>query len=284
MRVEYTIDWLNYTCYRLNRLGWYLIAQRYPNEVWSSAPGRHGYTQAAINNAGTRVMVNPNREDMGQHVTYSGGCLNKYRFAGISAHQITKHHSLMGDTCKRIDLALDAHDGAIDIDEYFKLVDEGSASTRAKSWNIIKSQNGGRTLYIGSRASEVMLRIYDKAAEQGETYNWKRIELEIKGSRAIEVSKMIAVGNEQQGAEIARGMMKALIDFKTPDWTEITGANEVVIAKSKDESPDTELWLMTQVATAMARLIKKQGDSKLLERFSKHVQELVDEMPDTEVE
>lgn len=282
MRIEFAVDWLNYTCYRLNTIGWYLIAKRFPNEAWTSAKGMHGYTMGAINNGGCRVMVNPQREDMGQHVMYSGSCLNQYRNEGIAARDIIKHHAIYGDLCKRIDMAFDCYDSKIDIDSYFTLIDEGSATTRAKNWNVIKSQNGGRTLYVGSRTSEVMLRLYDKAVEQGVNANWKRVELEIKGGRAIEVARMMSVGNDEQAVQTARGMINALVDFKTPDWIEITQGNEVTIAKAKDNSPDTELWLMSQCATAMARLIKKQGSDALLARFIKRVEALVADLPESE--
>lgn len=284
MRIEFAVDWLNYTCDRHSQLGWYNVAMRFPNEHWQAIKGMHGYTMGAINSATARVLVNPDRPEMGQHVMYSGACLNAYRNEGISARAIIKHHALFGDMCKRVDLALDVYDAKLDIGGMFVLLDEGSATTRAKHWNLIKGNDGGATLYVGSRTSEIMLRVYDKAAETGQAGDWKRVELELKGSRAIEVSRMMSVGNDQQAVETARGIIKALVDFKTAQWAEITGNSEVVIAKAKDNTPDTELWIMTQVATAMARLIKKQGNDKLMGKFTRKVEQLVRDLQDNELE
>jgi hypothetical protein len=273
--LEFSIDWLNYTCYRLNTIGWYLIAKRFPQEAWSATKGHHGYTLAAINTAQCRVMINPEREDMGQHVQYSGQCLNMYRNEVISARDIIQHHALYGDICKRIDLAIDIRDSQIRPRDYYNKLDGGSARTKSKSWSIIEGNGGGQTLYVGSRVSEMMLRLYDKGIESGIGGDWIRAELEIKGSRALEVSRMLAVGQEHEAMKMARALMRGHVDFNTEHWDKVTGDFPITIAKAKDNTPDTELWIMTQVATAMAKLIRKQGDDALLARFCKRVEDMV---------
>lgn len=50
--------------------------------------------------------------------------------------------------------------------------------------NIKTGMKTGETLYLGSRKSEVFLRIYDKALEQKVDMPWIRWELEIKGDKA----------------------------------------------------------------------------------------------------
>lgn len=281
MRLEFAVDWLNYTCFRLSMIGWYHIAKKYPGETWHAAKPLHGYTRAAENTAGARVMINPEYESMGQHVQYSGRTINQYMEAGISAREIVLHHALFGDVCKRIDLAIDTHDSGINLWDYFKLVDNGFAKTRAKSWRYITGENQGATVYIGSRQSEVMLRIYNKAAEQDVEGDWIRAELELKGSRAVEVARMLSYGTEESALETARGLMRGLVNFDTEAWREITGNSPIVIAKAKDTMPDTEAWLMSQVATAMARLIKRQGSEDLIKRFVERVREIVADIDDT---
>lgn len=273
--VEFCVDWLNFTCYRLNTIGWYLVAKKFPDEAWTATKAHHGYTLAAQNNGTARVMVNPDRPDMGQHVQYAGGTLNIYRNEGISARDILKHHAAYGDICKRIDLAFDMRDSAINIQTYHERLTNGTARAKAKKHSLILGSDGGATLYIGVRGSEQFIRIYDKGIESGMGGNWKRIELELKGSRAIEVSRMLATGDEQDAMKLAKGLLLGQIDFKTDDWTWLTGEAPITIAKAKDNAPDTELWLMTQVATAMARVIKKQGTDALLSRFVKRVEALV---------
>lgn len=50
--------------------------------------------------------------------------------------------------------------------------------------SISTGEKTGETLYLGSRSSEVFLRIYDKALEQKFDKSWVRWELEIKGGKA----------------------------------------------------------------------------------------------------
>lgn len=279
LKLEFSIDWLAFTCHRLNTTGWRNIAIHYPDEIWASTTPKHGYTLAAVNQAGCRIMENLDRPDMGQNVRYSGHTLNKYIDAGISPHDILVHHNVYADRCNRIDLAIDVYNGKLDPADYYDVYSAGTATTRCRDVNLLISQSG-KTLYIGSRESEVMMRIYDKAKQLGMEGDWKRVELEIKGSRARRLAPMIMTGSPDEQIATGRGMMRKLINFNIPAWDKVTGSETVTIAKGKDTLPDTEKWLMGQVATAMARVIHETANSQLMNQFIHRVNDILSDYDD----
>ena len=70
----------------------------------------------------------------------------------------------------------------------------------------------GETLYFGSRSSEMFVRIYDKAAQQGEAFHHIRVEMECKGKNAEEMVTALLCGGF---ANVPR-ILLAYLDFKTP--------------------------------------------------------------------
>jgi hypothetical protein len=78
--------------------------------------------------------------------------------------------------------------------------DEAVASRRAHEGRPIKvtyvnGNGGGDTLYLGSRASETYVRIYNKEKEAATDERWKgaiRYEVEFKGERARAVREQVA--------------------------------------------------------------------------------------------
>lgn len=279
LKLEFCIDWLAFTCRRANTTGWHGISKEYPGEIWASTTAKHGYTLAAVNQAGCRIMENLDRPDMGQNVRYSGRTLNKYIDAGISPHDVLVHHNIYADRCNRIDLAIDVYNGRLKPREYYDVYGSGRATTRTRDVNLLLSASG-ETLYIGSRESEVMMRIYDKAEQMGTEVDWKRVELEIKGSRARKLAPMIMTGTPGEQIETARGMMRKHINFNIPAWDKITGTETVTVAKGKDTMPDTEKWLMGQCATAMARIIHETGKTDLMSEFIHRVNDILSDYDD----
>ena len=73
----------------------------------------------------------------------------------------------------------------------------------------------GETLYFGSRSSDMFVRIYDKAAQQGEAFHHVRVEVEAKNGNAEElVTRIIA-----EGFKVVPQVLRAYLDFKTPGET-----------------------------------------------------------------
>jgi phage replication initiation protein len=259
------VDWLNFTGENTGDV--------YPREVAYPIGGKlmeakslHGYTNATENELGTRVMWHSTRKDMGVHVMYSGGTLNNHLDNGIEARTIAAHHKGRGDRCTRIDVAIDAVDSNLSIRKLYDLSQASYKLPFGRKATLMQSGKGV-TLYVGSRTSELFLRVYDKGAEQGTDDNWKRVELEMKGTRAgFFVNVLVNDGLITIGGN-ARAVIKGMADFDDRTWQTITGDEPLTVGKGERRETDTKEWLLTQVAPAMGRYLAKTGDKSLTEQF-----------------
>lgn len=94
------------------------------------------------------------------------------------------------DCCNvsRVDLACDDRAGALDLDDIMQCVDDDAVNTRLQDRSRVVSKRGkvrtGLTQYLGSSKSDFFIRIYDKAAEQGQDGHWVRVEMCMRGDHA----------------------------------------------------------------------------------------------------
>jgi len=265
MEINFTIDWLAYTCKPSEQYKPWDYA--YPAGVlFTDEKPSHGYAECIGNAAFARIQWNKFRPEMGVHVQYSGSSLNVYNLNGTPKERINKFHIARDDKCTRMDLALDVHDSNLSIRSLYAQLKRGTAITKFKTWNIIDGP-AGTTLYLGSRQSEQFIRIYDKAKEQGTDGNWKRIEMELKGDKAKMFAQEVSKHTDFVTAQRTRQAIKALVEFPTATWREIVGDLAIGIASAKEGKTDTIAWLLSLVAPAMGRYIRKYGDNGLTEKF-----------------
>lgn len=85
----------------------------------------------------------------------------------------------------RLDVAFDDHSGILDISDICQDTEDGNYVSRSSAWQVTYS-DGGSSVTLGSRSSEILIRIYDKAAERGFTdgRHWVRVELQLRRERA----------------------------------------------------------------------------------------------------
>lgn len=94
----------------------------------------------------------------------------------------------------RLDLAVDDKEGTLDIDRIYKMSGtrydrKGQENPSCKWWGSFKTVtrtqgDNGTTIYFGSEASKVRIRIYDKAAEQGIEGHWIRTEVVLRDEKS----------------------------------------------------------------------------------------------------
>lgn len=267
MSLTFSVDWINYTALELGTRVLSTVPYPGKDQSWQPTQPSKGYNNALQNQQGCKISWHNKRDDMGVHVQYSGQTLNKYSAEGTTPKMIAIHHNLSHDRCTRIDLALDAREEHLSIGSLASIVKHSTDGLKIKSFSHIVSQDGGETLYLGSRQSEQYIRVYNKAAEQNMQGDWIRIELELKGSRAHQIGAQMALKGEGDMTAIARGMIKNLADFPDANWQRVIGDMAVSIGKARVDEPDTKGWLLGSVAPAMGRYIRETDDQTIIEDF-----------------
>lgn len=86
----------------------------------------------------------------------------------------------------RLDIAYDDHIGILNIDRICNDVRKQEYLSPCREWEVIESSKG-KSCQVGSSASPVLVRIYDKAAERNiKDEHWIRVELQLRDERAFE--------------------------------------------------------------------------------------------------
>lgn len=121
----------------------------------------------------------------------------------------------------RLDLAFDDHTGLLDIYRIERDARDRNLVCKARkvrtTWSDDWDENiQGLTVEVGSRQSDVLIRIYDKAAERGYDHNkhWIRVELQLRKARALAAA--MEVLKEEHVGRTAAGILRNYCTFRTP--------------------------------------------------------------------
>ncbi len=113
----------------------------------------------------------------------------------------------------RADFAIDDYEKRFTYERMKDIVASGAIVSRWRKWQFLETgrllsgERRGWTLYLGSRNSEAMVRIYDKAGEQGVKGPWVRFEMEYKKDTADAACRAyLREGSEVVKDQIARSM------------------------------------------------------------------------------
>lgn len=165
------------------------------------------------------------RTDMGICLDMSGqGCRE---FESVKGNDWLKFlHSICDRDFKtnitRLDLAYDDHIGTLDLYRIAADIRDRNYTSPSKKSQIIWSDDQvndvqGLTVYVGSKKSDVLVRIYDKAAERefGEDVHWVRCELQLRHDRCI--SAVFEILKKQHVGRTAAGILRNYLTFREPD-------------------------------------------------------------------
>ena len=97
----------------------------------------------------------------------------------------------------RLDVAYDDHEGLLDIELIAKDTREQQYISKSDVWEVCQGSKG-TSVYHGSDQSEILIRIYDKAAERKLTdgSHWIRVEMQLRRDRALQfISSLNHVGD-----------------------------------------------------------------------------------------
>ena len=181
------------------------------------------------------------RHDMGICLDISGqGCREFENVQGNDwlkfIKEISERDAKINIT--RLDLAYDDHTGLLDIYKIAHDVLERNFTGRVRKTAINWSDDlnedvQGLCIYIGSKSSPVLIRIYDKAAERGfddEERHWVRVELQLRQDRSM--AAMAAIIQTQHVGRAATGILRNYVQFRKPSGVDT----------NKSRWPIAEYW------------------------------------------
>lgn len=186
-------DWLTVSCKEEDP--WYWVTLLHMEDAaWSAMEkGRNGYRNGLY--FGSISILYDGNPGMGICLDMSGqGCRTFEEYGSgdfIALFRLFSQDERFHIT--RLDAAFDDHSGILDIRQLFYDTDDQGGGqqfvSKFRKSKIEKSFKDGRpgiSIYHGSEQSDIMIRIYDKAAERGlpETQHWVRVELQLRRDRA----------------------------------------------------------------------------------------------------
>lgn len=176
---------------------------------WEVISGMHGYQERlyyesiSIHYAG--------RADMGVWLEMSGQGCRAFETYGNGDYKAL--FSLIIEEpavhVTRLDVAFDEYTNILDIDKLCSDTLQGRYRSKMDFYEVIQSSNG-KSVDIGSKQSDVMIRIYDKLAERlskmrsdedkekirDEIPHWVRVETQMRDERAKEFIRLLCSGLE----------------------------------------------------------------------------------------
>lgn len=276
------VDWLQFTLLKDNGLDTVLKILKQPKDDFEHLDkGGLGYKRQIINN-NVRVYFE-GLPGMGICCSISGkGC----RYLEAQGHNLWKLIFRLARSVKinitRIDLALDTSVKLIN--KVRQSVDKKKYISKSRNISYIckslENETRTETIYIGSRSSELMIRLYDKAVEQKlEDTDWERWEIVLKKKKIKEVIPLLERGISQTFKDILYTYFRPLKSVESNKsrseickwYLDFLGSVKRISLYSEPKEKTIEdkwLWLEKQVAPTMALLSEAFENTDFLGRLA----------------
>lgn len=302
-----SLDWLSFTVKKT--MVWQAVAEYFGLNVvqfQDGLNGSYGYRKRARHMIFSISVLYDGNEDMGIHVDISGSAIGYFLQCYLSKNTCSKtpfdtvayevnsfDDTILCDVLKdildlgqvtRLDLAIDdVGCRYYTVPELDSIFHDGLYTSRFKKFKSIyeggKDFCSGSSIYLGSRKSELMIRIYDKQLEQKTKKHdvslspWVRWEIELHKNRATVVATFLASGKPLP--EIAIGILsnylRLIVRDKTrdsrcstaPKWHDfLSGIDKLKICQPVSEKTIDEKreWIMKQVAPTISAIYEIDGD------------------------
>lgn len=238
----FLIDWITVVFHNVS-VSWVqsLLGLNDPSVPWETVQAfRNGYPcrtsyrninilwgadeERFYTNSGTKSAADKVRHDMGICLDISGkGCRE---FENIPGNSWIKFFQEIGNrdfktTVTRLDIAYDDHVGTLDLYRIAQDVRDRNYTSPSKKSMIIWSDDQevdiqGLTVSVGSRSSDVLIRIYDKAAERefGDERHWVRCEIQLRHERCW--AALAEILKHQHIGRTAAGILRNYLLFRDP--------------------------------------------------------------------
>lgn len=259
-------------------------------EIKELDKGFRGYTKSAFLLFGGRVGWSDNRDEI--HFDLPSQALSYYFESTWDVVRLINFITSVGGKISRYDFCFDVEaEHFVSVDVVEKAVTKRDFVSRAVDFRVVEEftfKDGvrvskGKTVYVGSRKSQKMLRVYDKAKEQGVYEQDKtRFELMCRDETAISVCQELVNSYYQDEVgdkirETMLGIMRAYCDFVDGDsdtnssrkimlnWWKVIVQDvkkiRLVITKTVLTIEKAVAWVEKQVAPTLALIKRYYGSS-----------------------
>lgn len=236
---------------------------------WQTLKGAQGYQERLYYD---KISIHFNgREDMGVWCEMSGQGCRAFETHGHGDYyylfnEILSHGKEMNIT--RLDIAYDDHKGILDINTLCLDTYNQNFVSRFNDWEVIYSSKGNSILH-GSKSSEIIVRIYDKAKERkmDDDVHWIRVELQLRRDRALSFINqfvMDQVGDEVNFDLIGKafsGVLNNYLRYVEPNFSDCN--------KKRWELRD--YWEQLLTSSCVVKLFQKPGTDYNLEHLERFV-------------
>lgn len=271
--VGFSLDWLSFTVKDIpdTTVARALLFGQDMNS-YIEVPPMNGYSYAVRHPFGHFVMSNTKRRDMGVHVMFSGSALNELLTGGIDQFKLIRWAVGEGAKITRIDLAVDLYGTPVDMDKLYRSKQIKGAEGSARKRERRENDEGGYTIYFGSRKSDKVLRVYNKAAERHlPGVVWTRFEMEFKSDPAHEVATAIMSMTFDEAMVYTMGLIKGQYNADDALYQELLQSPARQVPTTKDPSDTTLDWLMGPVAKTLAKQMRLHSHKNVWKMFQEAV-------------
>lgn len=305
-----SVDWLSFTIKKgMSPFDVMALFGLDPGD-FTEGKGAFGYKCSYRHTIKSLSVLYDGTEDMGVHISVTGSsvlyflecfyqkhsdCVTPFGtmvYEVVSDDAFSFDFTVLADVLKlildngqltRFDIAIDdigcKFFTMCDLSEIF---DRGDYVSKFKKFREVKERTkhkvGGHSIYLGSRESELMLRIYDKFLEQSGKKKevsgpWVRWELEFHNDRASAVAALLVAGENLSfvAVGVLAGYLRLVEGDKTrasrcsvlPLWKKfISTIKEIRLYKPSEPKTldDKKAWMLRQVAPTFCAVYRADGD------------------------
>ena len=305
--LECRIDWLSFTVLDLPLVRALEVFGFSLGDFVQSPKGSMGYKKMLLLTGSKLRVLYDGADGMGIHFDISGSaisdfysyCYNHYAiespFGGVAvdwdfASDVVLEKVLRYGHVTRLDLALDnKHDIYFRLPELESILDSGRFVSKFRKWKSVREKDTageliGHTVYLGSRSSDIMLRVYNKQLEKSSSeekvdYEWIRWELELKDERATQAVRCM-VDQKKDVGEVCVGILenyfriiikncqnksRCSTDIKWQRFIDDIQGLRLYVPNDSKTLEDKRDWIMRQVMPTLTGLIiANYGDISFL--------------------